>query len=358
MTMTQAVDQAKAEAFAGQLVGILNGAAVAQGLSLGHHTGLFDAMAGLPPSTSTQIAEAAVLNERYVREWLASMVTGGIIEYNPASRTYQLPPEHAGSLTRAAGPANMATMAQFFPQMGKVEDELLAAFRNGGGVPYASFPRFQAMMAELSGMIFDATLLEVTVPLVPGLLEQLQAGIDAADIACGSGHAVNVMARAFPASRFTGYDFSDEGLAAARAEAADWGLTNARFVAQDVATLDLAEAYDLVTIFDAVHDQAHPRRVLANVRRALRPDGTLLVVDIAASSRLEENLDHPLAPAMYYISTAHCMTVSLALGGEGLGTMWGEQQARALLTEAGFVVQDVKRVEGDMLNAYYICTPG
>ena len=355
MTM-QAIDQAKAEGFVGQLVGILNGAALAQGLSLGHHAGLFDTMAALPPSTSERLADAAGLSERYVREWLGSMVTGRVIEYDPASRAYRLPPEHAGALTRAAGPNNMAILAQFFPQFGKVEDELLAAFRNGGGVPYSSFPKFQAMMAELSGMIFDATLLDVALPLVPGLTEWLEQGIDVADIACGSGHAVNVLARAFPASRFTGYDFSEEGLAAGRGETKDWGLTNATFVAQDVATLDVREAYDFITIFDAVHDQAQPRTMLKNVRRALRPGGTLLVVDIAASSNLEENLDHPLAPAMYYISTTHCMTVSLAYGGEGLGTMWGEQQARALLAEAGFTVQDVKRVEGDILNAYYICT--
>ena len=353
---TQAVDQAKAEAFAGRMVEVLNAAALAQQFSLGHQAGLFDALAGLLPATSEQIAAAAGLNERYVREWLAAMVTGRIVEYNPGTRTYRLPPEHARSLTRAAGPANMAAFAQFFPEFGKVQDELLAAFRNGGGVPYAAYPKFQEQMRELSGMIFDASLLDVTLKLVPGLTEQLERGIDVADIACGSGHAINLMARAFPHSRFVGYDFSDEGLAAGRAEAEAWGLANATFVAQDVARLDARDAYDLITIFDAIHDQAQPRRVLKNVYNALRPGGTFLAVDIAASSNLEENLDHPLAPAMYTISTWHCMTVSLAYGGEGLGSMWGEQQARELLTEAGFTIQDVKQVEGDIFNNYFICT--
>ncbi len=353
---TQAVDQAKAEAFGGQMVGILNGAALAQQISLGHHTGLFDTMATLMPSTSEAIADAAGLSERYVREWLGSMVTGRIVEYDPTTGTYRLPPEHAGALIRAAGPGNMAAFAQFFPQFGKVEDELIEAFRNGGGVPYSSFPKFQAMMAELSGMTFDATLLDVTLRLVPGLTERLDTGIDVADIACGSGHAINLMARAFPQSRFTGYDFSDEGLAVARAEATAWGLTNARFVAQDVATLDVPDAHDLITIFDAIHDQAQPRLVLKNMASALRSGGTLLAVDVAASSNLEENMDHPLAPAFYAISTAHCMTVSLAYGGVGLGNMWGEQLARALLTEAGFSIQDVKQVPGDIINNYYLCT--
>jgi ubiquinone/menaquinone biosynthesis C-methylase UbiE len=353
---TQAVDPAKAEAFAGKMVGILNGASHTGQISLGHHTGLFDTMATLPPSTSDAIAEAAGLNERYVREWLGSMVTGAIVEYDPATRRYRLPPEHAAVLTRAAGPNNMAIFAQFIPQFGKVEDELIAAFRSGGGVPYSSFPKFQEQMREMSGMIFDATLLDVTLTLVPGLKERLETGIDVADIACGSGHAINVMARAFPNSRFTGYDFSEEGLAAGRAEAKDWGLTNAHFVAEDVAELYLHEAYDLITIFDAIHDQAHPRKVLKNVFAALRPAGTLLAVDVAASSDLEDNIAHPFAPTFYYFSTTHCMTVSLAYGGEGLGNMWGEQKARELLAEAGFAVEDVKKVEGDIINAYYICS--
>src|SRR5215208_6018084 len=353
---TQAIDPAKAEAFGGQILGILNGAALAQQISLGYHTGLFDTMATLMPSTSEQIAESAGLNERYVREWLGSMVTGRIVDYDPERRTYRLPPEHAAMLTRTAGPGNMAAFAQFFPQFGKVEDELLAVFKNGGGVPYSSFPKFQGMMRELSGMVFDATLLDVTLPLVPGLNERLEQGIEVADIACGSGHAINLLARAVPNSRFTGYDFSDEGLAAARAEAKAWGLTNATFVAQDVATLTARDAYDLLTIFDAIHDQAQPRRALKSMANALRPGGALLAVDVAASSNLEENMEHPMAPALYAISTTHCMTVSLAYGGEGLGAVRGEQQARALLGEAGFTIEGVKQVEGDIGNAYYICS--
>lgn len=351
---TQSLDMAAVEAFAGEMVARLNGSGVVLLTSIGHHTGLLDTMASLPPSTSEQLAEATNLNERYVREWLGGMVTGGIIDYDPANRSYRLPPERAAVLTRAAGPKNLAVMASFLPQVARVEDGIIEAFQNGGGVPYADFPRFQGMMAELSGQIVDATLLEVTFKLVPGLNAQLEAGIDVADIACGSGHAINVMAKAFPRSRFVGYDFSTEGVAAANAEAERLELPNARFIEQDVARLDTESSYDLITIFDAIHDQAQPRTVLKNVARALRPDGTLLAVDIRASSNLEENLDHPLAPVMYTISTMHCMTVSLALGGEGLGNMWGEQKALELFAEAGFTGVEVKQVEGDILNNYYI----
>lgn len=123
-----------------------------------------------------------------------------------------------------------------------------------------------------------------------------------------------------------------------------------------MAELSNAEAFDLITVFDAIHDQAQPRKVLANISRALKPDGVFLCVDVAASSSLEENVDHPLGPMLYSVSTMHCMTVSLALNGEGLGTVWGEQMARELLGEAGFKQIETKNVEGDIINAYYICT--
>lgn len=352
---TGTIHQAKAEAFAGQMLGIMNSSFLAFMTSIGHRTGLFDKMATLPPSTSEQIAQAAGLNERYVREWLGAMVTGRIVEYDPAGKTYRLPPEHAASLTRAAGPGNIANMIQMSALMGNVEDQIVDCFGKGGGVPYSAYPKFQQLMAEESAQVFDATLIDVTLPLVPGLVERLKAGIDVADVGCGSGHAINLMAKAFQNSRFTGYDFSEEGVAAGRAEASQWGLTNASFEVQDVAKLDETAKYDFITVFDAIHDQAQPRKVLANIARALKPEGVFLCVDIQASSNLEENMEHPLAPMLYGVSTLHCMTVSLALGGEGLGTVWGEQMAKDLLREAGFNHIDIEHVEGDIFNSYYIC---
>ena len=351
---TEQLDPAKAAAFAGQMIGILNGAALTGMVSIGHQTGLFDTMAGLPPSTSEQIAKAATLNERYVREWLGAMVTGRIAEYDPAKGTYRLPAEHAALLTRAAGPNNMSALAQWFPEIGLVERQVIESFRNGGGVPYSAYPRFQQLMMEESAQIFDATLIDVTLPLVPGLVDRLKQGIDAADVGCGAGHAINLMAQAFPKSRFAGYDFSEEGIAIGKTEAKQMGLANSRFEAQDVAKLDGSEQFDLITVFDAIHDQAQPRKVLKNIYNLLRPGGVFLCVDVAASSNLAENMDHPLAPFLYTVSTMHCMTVSLALNGEGLGTVWGEQKARELLAEAGFADIEVKRVEGDILNNYYI----
>ncbi len=184
--------------------------------------------------------------------------------------------------------------------------------------------------------------------------ELLRAGAEVADIGCGSGHAINVMAKEFPASRFTGIDFSDEGRAVARSEASQWGLTNATFVAKDVATLDDIETHDVITAFDAIHDQTHPAQVLANIYRALRPGGILLMVDITASSHVEDNVGVPFASYMYAVSTMHCMKVSLALDGDGLGTVRGRQLATSLLGDAGFGDVAVHEIESDPINYYYV----
>ncbi|MGD9890623.1 MAG: class I SAM-dependent methyltransferase [Dehalococcoidia bacterium] len=353
---TKTIDQARAESFAEQMLGVLNSGAIALMTSIGHQVGLFDTMATLPPSTSEAIAEAAGLNERYVREWLGAMVTGRIVDYDSATGTYSLSPEHAACLTRAGGSGNLAAAMQFVPLLAQVEEPVVDCFRNGGGVPYSAYPRFQKLMAEDSASVHDAALTETILPLVPGLPERLQYGIDVADIGCGSGHAINLMARAFPRSRCTGYDFSEEGIQTARREAERFSLTNALFEVRDVTALDLHDRFDLITAFDAIHDQAHPAQVLAGIAGALRPDGVFLMVDIRASSNLHENMDLPMAPFLYAASTMHCMTVSLALAGTGLGTMWGEQTARRMLADAGFTHVEVKQIEGDIFNNYFIAT--
>jgi SAM-dependent methyltransferase len=347
-------DQARAAAFGERMIDVLNGGALALMTSIGHRAGLFDAMSGLPPSTSREIAAAAGLDERYVREWLGAMVTGRFVEYDAETRCYFLPPEHAASLTRAAGPDNLAVQSQYIAMFGAVESKILDCFRKGGGVPYTEFDRFHEIMAEESGVVQDAALIDITLPIVPGLIERLRQGIDVLDLGCGSGHAVNLMAEAFPNSRISGCDFSSEGVERARAEARALGLTNARFEVCDAAHLGDAESYDLVTAFDAIHDQADPAAVLAGIARALRPDGVFLMVDIAGSSHLHENLDQPFAPFMYTTSCMHCMTVSLADGGAGLGAMWGEQKAREMLEAAGFGSVTLRQIDEDVTNTYYI----
>ena len=354
MTATE-LDPAKVEEFVGRMVGLMNASMLGLMTSVGHRTGLFDTMAKLAPSTSAQVAKAAGLDERYVREWLNAMTVGRFVDYDPANRTYVLPAEHAASLTRAAGPGNMANMAQFTALMGGVEDEIVECFRAGGGVPYSRFPKFQELMAEMSGQVHDAALIGGELALVPGLIDRLRAGIDVCDVGCGQGHAINLMAKEFPKSRFTGLDFSEEGIAAAQKEAAELGLTNTTFEVKDAAKLDGSKTYDFITVFDAIHDQAKPDVVLKGIADSLKPGGVFLCVDIAGSSNVEDNLEHPMAAMLYSVSTFHCMTVSLALDGAGLGTMWGEQKANEMFREAGFTSVETMRIPEDFLNVYYIC---
>ncbi|OBI37088.1 class I SAM-dependent methyltransferase [Mycobacterium colombiense] len=342
------------EEFTERITAAIDGASLTLLLSIGHQTGLLDTMAGQAPATSEQIAEAAGLNERYVREWLAGMTTGRVVDYDPDTATYSLPAERAKVLTREAGPDNLALVTLLVPVLAEVEQKIIGCFRAGGGLPYSEFPRFHALMAEQSGVVYDTALVDVVLPLVDGLVERLRSGADVADFGCGSGHAINVMAQAFPASRFTGIDFSEQAIATGIAEAAERGLSNAAFESHNLAELDKADAYDVITVFDAIHDQAQPARVLENIYAALRPGGVLLMADIKASSRLEENVGVPMSTYLYTTSLMHCMTVSLALDGAGLGTAWGTQLAVSMLGDAGFGDVSVAEIESDPINNYYI----
>ncbi|HEV3469870.1 MAG TPA: class I SAM-dependent methyltransferase [Pyrinomonadaceae bacterium] len=351
---SEQVGASKAEVFAAKMLGAINGAGVALMASIGHRTGLFDAMAALPPSSSARIAEAAGLNERYVREWLGAMTTGGVVEHDPAGNTFYLPPEHAAFLTRAASPNNLAVTTQFVSVLGSVEDQIVECFRRGGGLPYSAFGRFHEVMAEESEQTVVAGLRDSILPLAPGLTDSLREGIEVLDVGCGSGRALNTLAADFPASRFTGYDLSEEAVGSARREAERRGLSNVRFEVRDVTRLGEGGRYDLVTAFDAIHDQARPALVLRGVFAGLRPGGTFLMQDIRGSRHVEKNLDHPVAPFLYTISAMHCMTVSLAAGGDGLGTMWGEETAVEMLAEAGFGDIEVRQLPHDFMNNFYI----
>jgi 2-polyprenyl-3-methyl-5-hydroxy-6-metoxy-1,4-benzoquinol methylase len=346
--------QSKVDAFADRLVGILTNSGLGYMLSIGHRTGLLDVMANMPPATSVEIAEQAGLNERYVREWLGAMVTGRIVDYWPANRKYLLPSEHATLLTRAGVPANYAATMQWLAVMGTVEDRIVDCFRHGGGVHYDAYHRFHEVMAEESAQTVVAALVDHILPLARGLAEQLGRGIEVLDVGCGSGRALCLLAAKFPKSRFVGYDFCPDAVAAARAQADREGLKNVRFEARDVSQLGESEKFDLITAFDAIHDQATPDLVLREIVAALRPNGTFLMQDILASSSLEKNVENPIAPFLYTISTMHCMSVSLAQDGAGLGTCWGRELAERMLRDAGLREIRIEKLPHDDMNYYYI----
>ncbi len=351
------MDPVKAEAFANRFLSALNDAALCLMVSIGHRSGLLDVMRNMEPSTPAEIAAKADLNERYIREWLGAMTTSRVVELDPATGRYQLPAEHAAFLTRAAGADNIAVFAQYFPILGAVEDDIIECFRRGGGVPYEKYPRFHEVMAEDSGQSVMSSLESHVLPLVPGLADRLHAGIGMLDVGCGRGRIVTRLAELYPRSNFTGIDLSVPATQYAQNEAASRGLANVDFIARDLSDFnETAEpsAYDFITTFDAVHDQAKPLNVLKGIHRALRPDGIYLMQDIHGSSHVHNNLDHPIGTLLYAISCLHCMTVSLAQGGEGLGAMWGEEKTHEYLNQAGFGSVETHRLAHDIQNNWYV----
>jgi 2-polyprenyl-3-methyl-5-hydroxy-6-metoxy-1,4-benzoquinol methylase len=357
---TTEYDAERAEAFAGRMLDLLNDGALAVMISVGHRTGLLDALREHGPATSAELADAARLEERYVREWLGALTAGRIVELDAAAGRYSLPPEHAAWLTRAASPDNLAVEAQWITSLSTVEDEIVECFRSGGGVPYERYPRFHEVMAEESAQTVLSVLFSHILPLVPGMSERLEAGASLLDLGCGRGRALLMLAERFPASTFRGYDLSTDAIAFAGQQAHERGLENVSFEQRDLSSFDVdaePEAFAFVTTFDAVHDQARPLALLKGIRRTLEPQGVYLMQDIQGSSHHHENVDHPGGPLLYMISCMHCMTVSLAQGGDGLGAMWGEQRARELLAEAGFTSVDVHLLEHDPFNAYFVVRP-
>jgi ubiquinone/menaquinone biosynthesis C-methylase UbiE len=351
------LDPEKSEAFAARLLRAVNDGALCLMVAVGHRVGLFDAMRELPPATSDEIARHIRLNERYVREWLGAMVTGRVVDVDPESSRYSLPPEHAAFLTRAAGADNIAVFTQYISLLGSVEDDIVECFKNGGGVPYAKFPRFHDVMAEDSGQSVLSSLDSHIVPLVLGLADQLGKGIKMLDVGCGRGRIMNRLAEIYPKSRFTGIDLSSEAVLVAWQEAAEKKLRNVEFIVSDLSHFDEKaehEAFDLVTTFDAIHDQAKPLNVLKGIYRALKSDGIYLMQDIKGSSQVNKNIDHPLGTFLYTVSCMHCMTVSLAQGGEGLGAMWGEEKTREYLTRAGFRSIEKHELAHDIQNNWYV----
>ena len=326
-------------------------------ISIGHRSGLFDTMSNMEYATSGEIAGAANLNERYISEWLGAMVTSGIVDYSTESRTYKLPVEHSAFLTRTAGADNLGVFMQYPALLGKVEDEILNCFREGGGVSYSKFHRFHEVMAEDSGQTVLSSLESHILPLVPGLTEKLKEGIRMLDVGCGSGRIINKLASLFPKSQFEGMDLSSEAIGRAMDEAENMKLTNVRFLIKDLSDFDVwapDSQYDFITTFDAVHDQAQPLRVLKGIYRALKNDGIYLMQDISGTGDLEKDKSHPIGVFLYTVSCMHCMTVSLAQNGEGVGAMWGEAMTKEYLNEAGFLSIETHKLAHDIQNNWYV----
>ena len=340
--------------FPNYLTDVMNKSSLAIMLSIGHRTKLFDVLSTLPPSTIKEIASKSNLNARYVKEWLGAMVTAKIIDFDSNSDKFSLPKEKSVYLTRENNIYNFAASMQWIPILSQVEDEIIECFAKGGGVPYSSYKRFHEVMAEESYQTVVAGLVDHILPLVPNLIADLKSGIKILDIGCGKGMAINLMAKHFPKSTFYGYDLSEEAIDSAMKEGRDMNNSNVFFKVHDILDLKAKDKFDLITAFDAIHDQPKPDLVLQNIYQSLSHKGVFLMQDILASTPLKDNISHPLGTFLYTISCMHCMTVSLSQNGAGLGAMWGKEKAVSMLKEAGFDNIEVKTLPHDFQNYYYI----
>ncbi|WP_439379397.1 class I SAM-dependent methyltransferase [Amycolatopsis lexingtonensis] len=340
--------------FAAHLTATMTGSALTMLIGVGHRTGLF-AAAARGPATSAGLAERAGLQERYVREWLGAMVTGGIFTHDAGEYTF--PPEHAKFLLGETASNLMPSLLTLSAFTG-ILPELERAFVEGGGVPRSAYGPYLETLGAKTGdswkHIYREHLVDGFFGAVPGLNERLTAGVRVLDLGCGTGNAIAVAARAFPASRFTGLDINPGVVDQAREQTAD--LPNAEFAVGDAAELAADPPYDVITAFDAVHDQDRPDVVLRRIRGALAPDGLFFMVDTNFSSDVAKNVGNPLAALCYSISLMYCTTTSLAEGGAALGAMWGTEKAREMLADAGFRHVEVLGSPRPQ-NCVYACRP-
>ncbi len=347
------MDRRKAGQFAREMIRRYGEALVTVLVDLGDRTGLFASLAE-GPGTSREIAGRAGLAERPVREWLSALASAGIVEYDPESGVFTLPPERAVCLT-GSSPFNVVPASRWVSLGSKHLEELARSFQTGRGVPGDRFlPESIRVIDDLSRRRYDAALVERYLPLVPGLPERLTAGARVVDFGCGSGHATNLLAAAFPRSTVWGIDLSPEAIAAGGAEARRLGLSNVQFRVADAAAGGMDAELDLILALDTLHDQARPEEFLASAFRCLRPGGVLFAVEPRASSRLGENIGRLESPYLYGLSVLYCLPVSLAGSGAGLGTCWGSEATREMLGRVGFDPVEEREAPGNSMGSVWI----
>jgi SAM-dependent methyltransferase len=331
-----ALDMPKLQAFMGQTMTDMTGTLVSFMCAIGDQLGLFKLLAANGPSTSIELASHANISERYVREWLSALTSAAYLEYDPQSQRFTLPPEHAMILAMEGGPMFMGGGYQLLIGLLKPFDQIIRAFREAGGVPQAAYDiNLREGMARVSAGWFEHMLVQQWLPALPALAARLTQGGSVADVGCGTGRALVALAQAFPNSRFVGYDRFAPSLANAITAASAAGVADrVRFEQRDVVE-GLLGQYDLITIFDALHDFHDPVAGLRAVERALKPDGVCLLLEMNCAERLEQNTG-PAAAMLYGTSVLYNLPVSLADGGPGLGTMGlPESKLRSLCATAG-----------------------
>jgi len=332
-----------------RLMGHLNAYFAVAMLGLGHRTGLLATLLE-GGGTAADLARRAGTHERSSEEWLAGMTAAGYLHHDAGVFTFA---EGQDEVFRPGMlPFDVTVMLElqdkFASVLGLVGDSMVS----GQGVPYSAYqPEFSAGQDRLNAPLYEQFLINDFVASADGVIEKLDQGAQVADIGCGGGQALALLGARFPRSSFTGYDTDEHALGIGRERVATEGLGNVHLQLTDVSGLDLANSADLILAVDAIHDQGHPEEVLQSVVRSLRPGGTFLMVEPLATGQIDIDVQHPMAPMMYGTSLGHCVQVSLAAGGPGLGSMWGRAKAIPMLQAAGFA--DVSVYESPADYAVY-----
>jgi SAM-dependent methyltransferase len=346
------VDRARIDRFLDHFVVLASGATTIGLLAVADRSGLSRHLGDTGGGTAAELAEGAGLDVRYVVEIMSGLTAAGIVEYDPGTKRFNLPPEHALFLSDESSPYFMGGFFDIIPAFLAQIDGVAKATREGGGVRFEEYGEAAVRgISRAQTASQNAFLISRWLPAVPRLVPRMDAGIRVADVGCGSGTAAILMAGAFPRSQITGFDVSDLSIETARARAA--GLSNVDFHEIGIEELPIDPPFDLITTFDVIHDLADPLAGLRRIRSALADDGAYLMMEPNASSNLEENLT-PRGAMLYGTSTLHCMTQSLAQGGAGVGAAWGRERAEAMAVEAGF--ESFEPLEGisNTFSAFYL----
>src|SRR5205807_4502979 len=312
MAETPTIDPARQEEFVGKVVEQISGTMTTLLGAVGDRLGLFKNLAQQGPATSAELASRTNLNERYVREWLGGMAAAGYLNYDGPTKRFNLPAEHASVLAHENGPFFVGGMYQMLPAFTNVFDRVVTTFRDGGGVSQSHYNDMMwDWLERFTSTWFENLLLQQWIPAMPDVKALFERGCDVADVGCGRGRGIIKLAQAFPQSRYVGYDNFGPTVARATANAREAGVPDrVRFEERDVSK-GLPGQFDVITTFDVVHDAVDPLQLLQSIRRALRPGGLYVCLDINCSDKLEENVN-PLGAMFHGVSVFYCMTTSLA----------------------------------------------
>jgi 2-polyprenyl-3-methyl-5-hydroxy-6-metoxy-1,4-benzoquinol methylase len=333
-----AVDEARLGEFMSRMVGYMTGGAACFAIWLGDELGLYQALADAGPSTAQALAARAACHPRLVREWLDGQAASGLVSHDAAADTYSLSPEATMALADDTSPVFIAKGMNTFASMFEDIDKIKAAFLGDGALSWADHhPCLFKGTEWFFRTGYRAYLPSEWIPALDGVDAKLAAGASVADVGCGHGASVIVMASAYPSSRFAGFDYHEPSIETARQRAREAGVDGrARF---EVATAkDYPGTYDLICFFDCLHDMGDPVGAARHARDHLDPDGTVLLVEpFALDARADNLASNPMAALLYTASSVICTPNSLSQEvGLGLGAQAGEARLREVFTQAGF----------------------